>query len=354
MSTTVTPEAPVASNLEEALETGFLPDDPHYRLTGEFKSKEEKPAQQTEVEDPATPGDKGDETAAASEAAPQQEETKGPAQTRTAKTSENRWQKRERELKELRDEVARLKAQPRSDTQQTSQPATETKPKANAKPNIDDVDPKTGKPRFANWKEYEDAKDKWNREEARREFQEESSKTAAEQEQQRQEQTVRQTVHERVEKARKQYADYDEVTKDIVARKDQFGNEALFFPPGGHIDRFLFKSEKGADLLYHIAKNFDDPAIQSIFARDQSGKNYLMNGVDQLYELARIEHSLPKQNASASTPATPVTQAGRPPHQVSGKGTVAKDAVEQALEDGDFETYKKAQDAKDLARLKRK
>ena len=107
-------------------------------------------------------------------------------------------------------------------------------------------------------------------------------------------------------------------------------------------------------MLYHIAKNFDDPAIQSIFARDQSGKNYLMNGVDQLYELARIEHSLPKQNASASTPATPVTQAGRPPHQVSGKGTVAKDAVEQALEDGDFETYKKAQDAKDLARLKRK
>ena len=57
---------------------------------------------------------------------------------------------------------------------------------------------------------------------------------------------------------------------------------------------------------------------------------------------------------SSSSSAKPVTQASRPPHQVSGKGTVAKDAVEQALDDGDFETYQRTQNAKDLARLKRK
>ena len=345
MSTTVTPEAPVASNLEEALETGFLPDDPHYRLTGEFKSKEEKPAQQTEVEDPATPGDKGDETAAASEAAPQQEETKGPAQTRTAKTSENRWQKRERELKELRDEVARLKAQPRSDTQQTSQPATETKPKANAKPNIDDVDPKTGKPRFANWKEYEDAKDKWNREEARREFQEESSKTAAEQQRIQSERTVAEGFAKKLEPVRSKYADFDTVAL----------NPDLVIPRGSAADIFLLDSEHAGEVLYHLGQH---PEILQGFYGQHDPKTgrfmNLVNPAQQFRKLAEIESKFAGNGRAQTTPATPVTQAGRPPHQVSGKGTVAKDAVEQALEDGDFETYKKAQDAKDLARLKRK
>ena len=57
--------------------------------------------------------------------------------------------------------------------------------------------------------------------------------------------------------------------------------------------------------------------------------------------------------SSAASSAKPVTQASRPPHQVSGKGTVAKDAVEQAVEDGDSETYIKAQNAKELARRKK-
>jgi hypothetical protein len=69
---------------------------------------------------------------------------------------------------------------------------------------------------------------------------------------------------------------------------------------------------------------------------------------------ARVSGSGSGEKSSSSSSAKPVTQASRPPHQVSGKGTVAKEAVEQALEDGDFETYSRAQNAKELARLKRK
>jgi hypothetical protein len=46
-----------------------------------------------------------------------------------------------------------------------------------------------------------------------------------------------------------------------------------------------------------------------------------------------------------------VTKAPPPPHQVSGKGTVAKDAVEQALEEQDADAYRREQNSRD-ARLR--
>ena len=47
-------ELETPDNLAEALDTGFLPDDPHYRLTGEFKDKDkEKPPEKADA--PAAP-----------------------------------------------------------------------------------------------------------------------------------------------------------------------------------------------------------------------------------------------------------------------------------------------------------
>lgn len=43
------------------------------------------------------------------------------------------------------------------------------------KPKIDDVDPDTGRAKFANYGEYEEVKDAWNRQEAIREFQNSSA-----------------------------------------------------------------------------------------------------------------------------------------------------------------------------------
>jgi hypothetical protein len=44
------------------------------------------------------------------------------------------------------------------------------------RPEIDDVDPRTGEPKYANYAEYEEAKDAWTRQEAIREFQESSAR----------------------------------------------------------------------------------------------------------------------------------------------------------------------------------
>lgn len=374
----VTEEAPAVSDrdhgnmtIEETMaETGFLPTDEHYRLTGEIKeTKEEKetPAvtseekETKEGDEQPTPGADGDDTAAASEAASTQKETerkKGPATTKTATTSENRWQKRERELKELREKVAKLESgkQPTRETEQVSQPAAaaDAKSKGTPRPKLDDVDPKTGKAKFATYAEFDEAKDAWNRAEAIREFQETSTKSERERSIAQAEQTIEQEVNKRAAKARETHADYDDVIDEAMAQKNDHGQDALFYTKGSHLDGFFLDSDRGHDVMYAIAKDFD--AHKAIFARDAKG-NYLMNPVRQIKELTKIEASLEPAGKAAAAPkssVTPITKAFRPPNQVTGKGVVSKDTVEQAVDDGDFETYRHSENAKDLARLQRK
>ena len=107
-----------------------------------------------------------------------------------------------------------------------------------------------------------------------------------------------------------------------------------------------FADEK--PLFAITAKNMDQ--YKHIFARNQQGQ-YLLNPVRQLRELAKIENSLPEKGKAA--PVRQVTQAPRPPHQASGKGTVGKDAVETALEENDSEAYMREANARALARLKK-
>jgi len=318
------------------------------------------------------------ETAAASEAADtqrQQEERQQQQEEqrrKTAGTSESRWAKLSRENRELREKLARSEgraegsqsAQQR-ETQQGSQPAADAKTSATAKPKIDDVDPKTNQPKYKSYADYEEAKDAWNRQEAIREFQQTSEKSAQERQQTEAEQIINQTVTERVAEVRKIHADYDDTIKTALAQKDEHGREIFFYTKGSPIDGFFLDCDRGHEVMYEIGKNFEQH--QHIFARDAQGK-YLLNPVRQLRELAKIENALPEKasssgtsqadsaarTAASSSSARPVTQAPRPPHQVSGKGTVNKDAVEDAAEKGDFETYMREQNARVLAKLQRK
>lgn len=360
-------------SLDEAIETGFLPDDEHYRLTGEF----EKPGKK---DDPASPTGKEKPAAKESDAPPasEQEETddaskaaaSATAQTqRTETRRESRWEKRERELKEARAEIARLKAQPpqterRSEPTQESQPAPETAAgKTAGKPKLDDIDPKTKQPKYKNYAEYEDAKDAWLRQEAIREFRQESERTA----QQQEFAAIDRKRAEEVEKIRATDPNYDKLLTDVLEAKEADGRSPIYYEPGTPIDNFLLSQpDHGVGLLYHCLKNVSDPAIRAIFARVPDGSRYQLKTVEQIGRLAVLAHTLTastsrtrqsqKQNDSEDelSSARPVTRASRPPHQVSGQGTVAKDAVEQALEDGDSETYIRAQNAKQLAALKRK
>ena len=355
-------------SMDEAMETGFLPDDEHYRLTGEFKpettdasaaaTKKENESAKSGASAAATEENENesenDDASAASSSKAAASET---AQAQNQGRKENRWQKRERELRELKAENARLKSQSsqpqsRSETQQasTTQPPSETKAKSAPKPKIDDVDA-AGKPKYKNFAEYDDAKDDWLRKETLREFSETQAKTQQLTEQQTREREIGQILQKKFEGQRAKYADFDKVAL----------NENLTIPKGSVTELFLLDSDHAGEVLYHLGQH---PEILGGFYANHDPKTgkfqSLITPQRQFRKLMEIEASVTGSGSgasgdnSSSFSAKPVTQASRPPHQVSGKGTVAKDAVEQALDDGDFETYQHAQNAKELARLKKK
>jgi hypothetical protein len=343
MSTTaVTDSASAAerevTSLDDGIKTGFLPDDPHYRLTGEFK-KEEASAASEQEELPATPGDKGDDkTAAASETAhPQIEEKKG----KTAASSESRWAKITRENRELREKLAaRETPEPQRDTPQASQPAAEAS--GRPEPKIDEVDPKTGKAKYTTYDDYQRELRKWDREEALREFQTTSAKTAKERELQHAEQVLKEGFNKKLETGRTQHVDFDQVAL----------NPDLIIPRGSVVDGFLLDSDHAGEVLYHLGQHPE--ILEGFYGNHDPKTGKYVNKVTpfaQARALTKIEEQFDK---SVSSSAKPVTQAPRPAHQVSGNGTVVKDAVAQAVDDQDQETYMREANARELARRKRK
>ena len=374
--TAVTPEAPAVSAVEQSAaapavtrhaDAEFLPSDKQYMLTGEMPA-EEKPAVAPKKEKAAAAGQTedgegegaGDDTAAASEAASTQD-----GKTKTPATSESRWAKLSRENRELREKLARAEGKAEGaatrDTPQTPQPAAAAPPAKLVEPKIDDVDPKTGQPKYANFTEYLAALRKYDRDTLLAEIDGKSKQTDQQRAASEADRIIEQTINQRVDAIRKTHTDYDEVLAETIARKDEHGRDAFFYTKGSPIDGFLLDSDVGHEVMYYIGKNWD--ATKHIFARDANGK-YLLNPIRQVRELAKIENKLGGSSSSSSaaeskdggdksTPAKPISQAPRPPHQTSGKGAVSKDAIAQAVDEGDQDTYMREQNARDLERRKR-
>jgi hypothetical protein len=365
-----------------------MPSSDHYRKTGELPGREdrarteplageeEKRRSGNEGES-ATPGADAAESHAASTAVEQTEQPREHERARPPR--ENRWQKRERELRELRAENARLKAlqtQPevRQETREESRAAgeAEAQPQAKAKsrpePKIDEIDPKTGQPKYKNWAEFDADRRKWDREEAVREAQELMNREHQQRQQSEQERLIEQEVNRRVDAIRQTHADYDQTIQAALAEQDAFNRPVFFYTKGSHLDGFFLDSERGHEVMYHLAKHPE--VMRSIFARDQQGR-YLMNPVRQIRELTKIEAGLPapgrraqrptveesgeEEDLPAEIPSTvrPISAAPRPPHQTSGKGTVGKDGIAEAVANGDSETYMREQNARALARRKK-
>jgi hypothetical protein len=372
----VTKEASAVSTPDREPTSRFLPTGKNYRLTGELPEKldvaatqlvddgEHVPAvirEEREKETQVPPVKEGESaTPNASETAAGSEPAK-PAQ-KTAATSENRWAKITRENRELRERLERLEKPPQRETVQESQPATETKPKTNLKPKIDDVDPKTNQPKFKSFAEYEEAKDQWLVEEGERRAVEKFSQTTQASEQDRQRQAIQQGLTEHVTKQREVHPDYDATMEAALGTKEADGRSAIFYQDGSHFDRFfLAQPDRGVSLLYHLAKNIDDPAIREIFARNPQGTDYKLGQIEQISRLAVLANTYlsgeAKPNAKSAVTETtsvkPVTQAPRPPHQTSGKGAVGKDPVAEALETGDSESYIREENRRALERRKK-
>jgi hypothetical protein len=362
----VTVEAPAVSKRTESTidrHAEFLPSGKHYRMTGELPSQEadteEASAASEKSEKEIQPGKEdasaasASDIAAASEAAKAAEEAKEENKGKTAASSESRWQKISRENKELRERLQRLEtsAQPRDD-KQASHPAAEVKAqpaaKAPGKPKIDDVDATTGKAKYANYAAYEDAKDTWLREDTIRQFQETSAKTTREQQQSQADRATAEGMVKKFEGTRAKYADFDQVAL----------NPDLILPRGSVTDGFLLDSEHAGEVAYHLGQHPE--ILQSFYGDHDLKTGKFTNKITpqrQFRKLMEIEAKLTGSAAASSSEkassAKPVTQAPRPPHQVSGKGTVTKDAVEQAVADSDQDTYMREQNARDLARRKK-
>jgi hypothetical protein len=354
----VTPGAPAASDrINEALESGFLPDDPNYMLTGKFGEPAKKADDEEQPEIPAVKegasaaSEEDAEIAAASAAASTQgKERKGPATTKTKAHSESRQAQLSRENKELKETLARMQAQQPAatrETKQASEPAAAAKGKP--EPQIDDVDPKTGKPLYANWAEHQKALRAWDREEATRSAEERFEGKQRERNLAEAERTIERVVNTRVEAARKAHADYDDTLHAAMSAKNEHGQEAIFYTKGSPIDLFLLESDRGSEIVYQVAKNLDQ--YKHIFARNAQGQ-YLMPAIRQLRELAKIEHSLEAAAGTArsqttTTPAKTVSQAHRPPNQTTGTGAVGREPIAEALEEGDFDQYRREANARD-------
>jgi len=361
MKTTVTQDASVASasSIEQALDSGFLPTDREYRKTGKFAASEdrsqadksdeeeqqeyeqqlaEQDADQDSDQDGARRGQQDsassgaqDGDRAASQAATEQERSREQAQQRTRQQGESRWAKLSRENRELREKLARVEGRQEArtetsaqrETQQASQSAAVDK--ATPRPKIDDVDEKTGKPKYATYADYEAAKDQWLQDEAIRKFQETNARTERERAQQQAVETVNREFARRCEAVMKDMPDFQEVAL----------NPDLPIKQGSVADVFILSRPAGPKVLYYLGQNPD--------VLDQING---MNQIDAAYALSEIEMKVSGAR-SASSSARSVTQAPRPPHQVSGKGTVAKDTVDDAIEHQDQSAYNREQNSRD-------
>jgi hypothetical protein len=405
MTRTVTPDASVASDRfnEREPASRFLPDDDKYRLTGEISEGDlevagtqrtdgeshipegvrEEREQEHQERKPVKKGasaastEQGEEeadtegasaasdsdTAAASEAASTQN-------TRTPAKSETRWQRLSRENRELREKNARLEGERAGrettrDTSQASQTATTAKPATGdsvPKPQISDVDPATGKPKYKSFADYEAAKDQWLTDEAVRKFQQQSTQSSQEQRQREAEAEIGRSLAKKFEGTRAKYKDFDQVAL----------GEHLTIPQGSVTDMFLVDSDHAGEVAYYLGQH---PEITQGFYQVDTKTGRFTNKITpqrQFRKLMEIEAQVAgsagegagsgegegegegEQPAPGKRSARPITKAPPPPNQVSGKGTVSKDPVVDAVEHGDSEAYMRQMNARILGERSRK
>jgi hypothetical protein len=366
------PKAPVPRSIEEALESGFLPDDPSYRLTGKLPAEtaekedeqkeeqnrtqegdqtEQQESQQESEQHSATSGDNEGEDSAASHA----------AQPINQGKKENRFQKLSRENRELRERLARQEGreEARQEAGKSRDVAQESRAAASdgvrPEPKIDDVDPKTGKAKYASYNDYLADLRRWDREQTIAEF----SRTTAQSESQRRQQAewaeIGRKLNEKYNVSRGKHADFDQVAL----------NNDLPIPLNSVVDQFIQDSDHGGEIAYYIGKHPEilDEFYECLGDVLPNGKRALLtkdaatgqlkavwrnrlSPQRQFRRLMEIEAQVSGSKAKTDSPK-PITRAGRPPQQTSTQGSVSKDAVEQAVESGSFEDYRNAQNARD-------
>lgn len=351
-----TTETPTAAQTEQSSSSSeshsdkradFLPTGKHYRLTGEMPKEEAAGDEEAagKVQSQKDTSSEEEASAASASVTAAESETAQAQGKKTKLTAEQRKEQLNAEIRLLTKQRNELRTPTASDVKAASSPAAEMKlapvKAATPKPRIDDVDPKTNQPRFKTYADYEEAKDAWISEDAVRKVEEKSAKTAKEQQLASVKQTIAREFQKKVDVGRTKYADFDAVAL----------NPDLPIKEGSVVDVFLVDSPHGQELLYHFGKNPQD--LERINGMNQIRQARELTKLELKYENATETDPAADEKAAASSSAKPVTKAPRPPHQLSGKGTAAKDTISQAVQEGDQETYMREANARALARKRK-
>ena len=333
---TPAPEAPAERSLESLTPkqyenwqlTGKMPEPPN---AGESAApdKEESSAGDGEAAEPGTAPDP-------ESGSPQEKKGKLTAEERKAQLVREALRdrdeaRRDREAaRKEREDWERTKAA-RSSTEQP--PAKQAQPTTTPKPKPEDLDA-SGKPKYKDWAEYEDARDEWVRASVKAEVKAEHEAQVAQAAKEKADRELGERWKSRVDAAKGKHDDYESVAFSPDLR----------IPEGSVTDAFILDSEQGAEILYHLGQN---PAELTRISA--------LPPIAQARELVKLEEkfSTPGTPAAPKPPAKTVTSAPRPPREVGGNGMTSKDAVEHALEEGDEAAYMAAQNARDLAKAHR-
>jgi len=326
--------APGSPGYDEFRKTGKLPDReevvPEKEEETEPQVQEDEPSEK-EAESAAA----ADKTVTRAESVSAKPQGKKDASSRLKEVLEER--KRDREL--IRQLTEKLSAP--SSEKPTSQAAAEKKePEKKAKPKLSDNDPKTGKP-FSSIEEWSEAVDQWNDERINGVLEERLGKERQAFQQTEMQRIIAQETQRRSEPAMKKYPDFIEVVQ----------NPKLLMPHGSTVERFLLnpKTKNIGEISYYLGKH---PEVLEDFYQwegtlEKGKYTDKMDPVDQLRILMEIEREFDVE-PEKKAPARTITQAPRPPHQVSGKPP-APDSVAKAVDEGDQETFTRLENEKFLA-----
>jgi hypothetical protein len=318
------------------------PEYAQWRVDGSLPEKKTQPNEA----DSAT-ADASKETG--SESAPEPEAGKPTQESRRKPGAEARIGELTGRVKQLERELEEAR-KPKSDkpTQTAeSSPAPDPKPESNRPKPTHDAKDKDGKPLYGTYEDYiEDLAD-WKAEQRIAAQQREQS--AAQQ---------RQAVSQKLEEARSRYSDYDSVAIPVVQE---------LLKPGISREVFAVLNDSPvlADLLYTIGgseqskadflaacRSNPSKALRVALLMEQEIVKELGQGKEEPQGLAgRNERG---QFVAKEEPKTPAKRkpesAAEPPIEIGNRGASTLDATERAFKDGDFRSWKAAEDAKDLRR----
>lgn len=299
------------------------------KAIGKVKEDESKP----KTEDPAP---SKDDKADANKKGEEQEDT---STSREAKEKEASTQEpaadKEKASRRKPDAEARIQQLSRENSELQKQLEEAKKPKAQAdkpkeptRPNVDDF--ATVEEYQKSVETYQDDMTKYRVQEALAADRAKTEKESRDKQIAEQNKKIQDNWTERVEAAKKQHADFEEVA---------LSNElAAKIPQGSITDAYILNREAGPELLYHLGKN---PDVLS--------KLIQLPPIDMAFELSKLELSIKGELAPAPKK---ISDAPKPPREVNSAKTDQPDPIAQATANKDFRTFKAKTDAKDIARRK--